>query len=267
MNEFINRSMSLKNLSPLYRKLHSFGLNKGFSMEEHRHSFYHINLILKGSVTFVSPERTISVSKGNVIIVPPFLSHSLYTDTGYLQIGMDMNPYEDPSGFYRMFKAATPEGLQKVPILNYYKYQPVDCFYVDLSEYNRLKAIHFMDSILLEVISAYKESSRNTFKDRFLDLMSQPRSDHLCVTEIASQLNISKVHLERLTRREFGCSVKQYMDKIRLLVLCQYLEQTSLSQQEICYEMGFCDESHLTHFFKHHMECTPREYRRNVNTF
>lgn len=92
MNEFINRSMSLKNLSPLYRKLHSFGLNKGFSMEEHRHSFYHINLILKGSVTFVSPERTISVSKGNVIIVPLSLPQPVY---GH-RLPPDRNGYESP---------------------------------------------------------------------------------------------------------------------------------------------------------------------------
>lgn len=265
MNEFINRSMSLKNLSPLYMKLHSFGLNKGFSMEEHRHSFYHINLILKGAVTFTSGRHSINITKGNVVIVPPYVPHSLHTDTGYLQIGIDLNPYDDPSGFYRIFKATVPDGLQKIPVIDFYKYQLVDGFYADLSEFNQLKAIHFMDSILLEVISTIKEHGKDTFKDRFLDLMSQPHSYQFSISEIASQLNISKTHLERLTRREFSCSVKQYSNKIRLLILCQYLEQTSLSQQEICYELNFCDESHLTNFFKQHMKCTPREYRKNIN--
>ena len=96
MNEFINTACHLKICLPCTGNCIPFGLNKGFSMEEHRHSFYHINLILKGSVVCL-PERTISVSKAMSSSCLPF-SPQPVCSFDYLQIGMDMNPYEDPSG-------------------------------------------------------------------------------------------------------------------------------------------------------------------------
>jgi len=262
----IRESKSLMNLSPLYRQLHLFSLYPGYYLSEHKHVFYHINLILSGTATLISKGKEHNAGTGNIIVLPPNIEHTLYTKDGYSQIGIDMYVWKDSTGLCDLFCSSIPKGIFTVPITDYYRFSRPERFFNDLSELNRIKAINYMDAILIEVISSLKKKVSDGFKDRFLELMSQKGAYNLSVGEICQRLNLSKTHLERLTRKEFSCTAKEYCDKIKLMLLCQYLEQTNMTSGEICDEIGFCDESHLTTFFKRHMKRTPTDYRRNART-
>ena len=258
------RSLSFREVSPLYRRLHSFELEPGFAMKPHSHPYWHINLILEGSVTFSTDTTTVHVREGNVIIAPPEIPHSLYSKTGYRQLGIDMNPTDDTSGVYRMFESAAPPDIARVSIVDKRRFYLPDAYFNDYSPIHRVQAIHLMDELIIQTIEQLIGEHEETFKEQFIDLMGRERAFLLSVTEIASELHLSKTHLERLVRKNFDCSVKEYCDGIRFSILCQYLEQTTQSQKELCQLLGFYDESHLATFFKRRMGCSPGAYRKNA---
>ena len=259
----IRKNYSLTELSPMYRQLHYFSLRPGYYITSHQHPFYHVNLYLEGSMTFHANGKEHSVNAGDLVICPPGLEHSLYTEEGYTQIGIDLIPFQDHAGLFEQFEACFSKKFSVMAIQNHKRFALSEYFFKDLSDFNRLKAIHYIESILLTAISVIKEQTSGQFKDAFLDVMNQTNAYNLSVAEISKQLNISRTHLERLTHKEFACSVKTYCNKLKISLLCYYLECTDMSSKELCEIVGFYDASHLTTFFKRHMNCTPTEYRNN----
>lgn len=100
----IRKNYSLTELSPMYRQLHYFSLRPGYYITSHQHPFYHVNLYLEGSMTFHANGKEHSVNAGDLVICPPGLEHSLYTEEGYTQIGIDLIPFQDHAGLFEQFE-------------------------------------------------------------------------------------------------------------------------------------------------------------------
>lgn len=83
----------------------------------------------------------------------------------------------------------------------------------------------------------------------------------LSVSDIANRVDVHPVHLARTFRKHFGCSIGDYIRKLRVERACHQLSSTRLSLAEIAVQAGFYDQGHLTRIFKRLTGTTPGRYR------
>ncbi len=87
------------------------------------------------------------------------------------------------------------------------------------------------------------------------------------VQYIAEKFGYNADYLSRLFVKNYGFSMKKYIDRERIALLCDRLLNTTLSLKELAEYCCFEDDNALIKFFRYRTGCTPTQYRnRNFGT-
>jgi AraC family transcriptional regulator len=97
-------------------------------------------------------------------------------------------------------------------------------------------------------------------RDILHDSFAQPPG----LSALAEEVGIHPLHLARVFRRQYGCSVGEYVRRLRVEYACRRLAFPGLSLVEIALEAGFCDQSQFCRTFKRHVGITPSQFRREA---
>jgi AraC family transcriptional regulator len=73
---------------------------------------------------------------------------------------------------------------------------------------------------------------------------------------------VSREHLSRAFRRQYGCTIGEFIRRLRLARAEYVLRSTDQPIVEVALGAGFCDQSHLTREFRRRNDMTPGAYRR-----
>jgi AraC-like DNA-binding protein len=84
----------------------------------------------------------------------------------------------------------------------------------------------------------------------------------LSIPELSKQAGLSQRQLERLFKKRFRISPREYIIRLRTLIAADQLSQNRKTITEIALECGFYDHSSFTRYFKRHMGCLPQAYRK-----
>jgi AraC family transcriptional regulator len=84
----------------------------------------------------------------------------------------------------------------------------------------------------------------------------------LRVEEIARAAGVHPVHLARLFRRRYGCSLSRFVRRERIADALSRLRRGGESLAEIALSHGFSDQSHFTREFGRETGLAPRTFRR-----
>jgi len=85
----------------------------------------------------------------------------------------------------------------------------------------------------------------------------------LRLDEIAAIAQLSPYYFLRLFKQSMGITPHQYILQCRLNQAKHLLQHSNLSIAEIAARTGFCDQSHLTRYFKRIMGVTPKQLLRS----
>lgn len=84
--------------------------------------------------------------------------------------------------------------------------------------------------------------------------------------QIAMHFNLSQTYVGEYFKKHTGESLQQYITNYKLQLVETRLRYSDLRINEIAFELGFTDESHLNRIFKKHKGTTPSDFRkRTVN--
>jgi AraC-like DNA-binding protein len=97
--------------------------------------------------------------------------------------------------------------------------------------------------------------------DRVRELLHDRFSENLSLGEVAAAAGISADHLARSFRRHNGCTVGEYVRRLRVEFACRRLTASELPLVEVALDAGFTDQSHFTKTFKRLMGVTPAAFR------
>jgi AraC family transcriptional regulator len=100
--------------------------------------------------------------------------------------------------------------------------------------------------------------ARELLHDRF--------SENLTLDEVARAVAIHPVHLSRVFRKQYGCTLGDYIRRLRVEFACRKLATSDTPLVEIAILSGFSDQSHFTKTFRRQMRMTPGEFRRNLRS-
>jgi AraC family transcriptional regulator len=126
-----------------------------------------------------------------------------------------------------------------------------------------------IEGLLLELVaSASRMRLQNGGKERprwleeardriHVELAARPS-----LTGLAESVGVHPVTLARAFRREFGCTVGEYVRSLRIERAARQLSDTNLALAEIALTAGFSDQSHFSNLFRRHTGLSPFQFRR-----
>jgi AraC family transcriptional regulator len=83
----------------------------------------------------------------------------------------------------------------------------------------------------------------------------------LTLRDVAAAAGVHPIHLATVFRRHHGCSVGQFIRRLRIDRARRDLARSDASLSAIAADCGFADQCHFTRIFKRHVGTTPGRYR------
>lgn len=90
-------------------------------------------------------------------------------------------------------------------------------------------------------------------------------SKKITLDDVCSELNVSKPHLCRIMKREFGVSFTQYVNFIKMNKAKLMLKSGNHHINEIASLLGYDNANYFSRLFKTKTGASPVEYRREDN--
>ena len=110
-------------------------------------------------------------------------------------------------------------------------------------------------------LSVLKESKSPAWLKTALEYIHENFSSNLTLNEIAVIADIHPVHLARVFKKIYRCTMADYIRELRIKSASQMLLKSNLSLAQVAVENGFTDQSHFTVAFRRATSMTPRVYR------
>jgi AraC family transcriptional regulator len=93
------------------------------------------------------------------------------------------------------------------------------------------------------------------------ELLHERFADPMALDEIAATVGIHPVHLARVFRRHYRCTIGDYVRQLRVEFACRQLSASDDPLLEIALAAGFCDQSQFCRTFRRLTGMTPGEFR------
>lgn len=94
-----------------------------------------------------------------------------------------------------------------------------------------------------------------------LSVIRNHPSDKLLVGPMARQMGVCANHLTQLFKHQFGCGVREYIQRERIGRACELLRETRLQVKSIAIECGFPDLQYFNKIIRRATGVSPTEYR------
>jgi YesN/AraC family two-component response regulator len=86
-------------------------------------------------------------------------------------------------------------------------------------------------------------------------------SDNLTLAQVARAAGVHPVYLGQIFRQEFGETLGEYLNRIRVRSAAGMLANSGLSLSAVAADLGFYDQSHFTRVFRQLTGITPGTFR------
>jgi AraC family transcriptional regulator len=117
---------------------------------------------------------------------------------------------------------------------------------------------------MLERVSGsriHKETKRPAWLNRALELLHESYRKSLTLAAIAGQVGVHPIHLSRVFRKHYGCTMAEFMNRLRVQFACRALAEGWTDLAIAAGDAGFADQSHLGRVFKSYTGQSPGEFR------
>lgn len=234
----------------------------------HTHELAHISFIVQGSYTERHPKKWWNCRTSTLVFHPFGLTHSLDFDNVESRIfTINIKPQ------WLDYVCEKPQVLNRPAY--FYGGVPV-CFAARLfSEYLHADSTSTlaMEGLVLEMIAAATRDCAAERKDKDPRWLNQARdflhaefATNPTIADIAQIVGVHPAHLARTFRKETGCTIGEYVRRLRVESASLQLASTDASLSEIAMAAGFADQSHLSRTFQNYLGVTPGEYRKAVRS-
>lgn len=235
-------------------------------MPRHGHELAYFTLVLQGGYNESVGRTTRSCAPATLVFHPPDEEHAVEFHQHQVRIfRLETKPhwlervrehstlFDAPSAFDN----GTPSQLA---LRLYHESQAKDA-----------AAPLAIEGLTLELLAAASRAAtkHETQPPRWLqrarDLLHAEITETPAMAEVAQTVGVHPVSLARAFRLHFGCTIGDYLRRLRIEQACQQLAHSDLSLLEIAHAAGFYDQSHFSRTFKRQIGMTPTGYRLALN--
>ncbi len=293
---YLNTTMFQDNEEFDYVRSYYHDSTRAFPIYMHRHNFYEINIISRGSGYHYIKGQCYEAKVGSVFIIPPDIIHGYYTDDeqnfAILHIlihPLFMERYKKElnsmRGFSILFEIEPKlreknknEFFLTLSELQRNEIQPlIDRIVCDKNYFSETEKINRI-GLLLSIISyltdcLVKQNQMimenaikanildSTFIIKTMDYLNSNYYEKITIDKLAAMANMSRASYIRHFETLNGKTMNQYLTKIRVKAACDLLINTDLTITEISIRCGFFDSSHFSKIFKKYKNKLPLQFR------
>ncbi len=240
----------------------------------HKHNFYHLVVITKGSGWHEIDFKRHDVKKGSVFFMVPAQVHSWSMSKETCGIVIEFEGLSMFSGdeAYNIFSDALMPSVNSFEIVGQTREEIFNYCQKMLSEYEEEKKdfeilLRLNLATLLLLFSRIiqdrpkKVSRVSKFREDFINMIEKNYKRHHSVEFYAKTLGISPKSLTAKVNRIIGKSVRDLVQERCILESKRLLAYSDLSVSEIAAHLGFDDPNYFTRFFKAKTKQNPGKFR------
>ncbi len=228
----------------------------------HSHDAYCIGIVQDGNIAFTIAGKKKAMNPGDLFVIPSDYPVKIVTTSEYRYITI-------------CFKGRWKTELLKLQLKDYYAAADLCEFEnacLKFAENDSLESAKFLvktvKSMIKPIVQTRREAvemseQRKTARE-ICEYIQEHVNEAYRVDEIAEAIHLSKYYLERLFKREMGITPHQYYTQAKIREAKKKL-YSSEKAVNIAADLGFSDQSHLSHSFYKLMGITPKDYEDNYH--
>ena len=239
------------------KRVHGF---KGFPAMFHSHM--EIIYVLQGSIRMQIDGMARTILPGQLSISFPYVIHSYDSAPEADAIILLFSPASIPS----RAKQLTGQRLREPYLEDAAPFLPLlermVTHYTSGREDLTLDYLSaFLGELLLLVQPEPAEQTDLSATQKVLVFCAENYRQDIGVKEIAARLHISESYVSKIFSRKLGCSLRSYLNALRVAQAKELLKHTDRKITDLLYECGFCNQSSFNQIFLRHTGMTPKDYR------
>jgi len=229
----------------------------------HTHKYASFSYVLSGSYEESFNRKPFLRRASTIIIHPPEEAHAVNfgTNVQILNVQFDFKRLaviREHTAVLETAASFRTENISHLARRIYQEFQSPDAF--------SSMAIEGLILEILAEVSRSKTVSGEKNCPRWLEQVRDFLHDNFAgsffVEDVAKIAGVHPVHLSRVFRQKFGCTIGEYVRRLRVEFANRQISATEAPLSEIALAAGFADQSHLNKTFKSVFGLTPAEHRK-----
>ena len=246
-----------------------------FSYGKHAHEELAIGVTTEGVQEFFCNGRIFKSFPGDIILFNPDEVHNGNPGAGNILKYTML--YFDPDKVYPLIECASNEVMTEYRIpKTHFKDPALRSTLLDITHHaselasSPLEQEHELYAVAMQIskmLGRFHPAGWTNRKDTLLltvrDYIHDNIEDDISIDDLSHVANVSKYHLIRLFRRQFGLTPHKYILNHRINRVREALKH-GMTATCVAHEFGFFDTSHLNRHFKRAYGVTPGQYQAQV---
>ena len=250
----------------------------------HRHDFFEIAYVYRGSCINLMPESRLHMKQGDLILFNPNITHAIGTLSEndcviniiiqkdiFKQTILSMQKSNDMmSGFLINYICDSQKMMDYIyfPCSPTYSVDPYINNLLDELTIQRPYYESMVQSSLIALITVlmciYDSTHQQKGQQLMSNLITYINSNLTTVSlgELSEKFHYSESYISRKIHEYTGKSFSKILQESKLELVKRYLETSSTSMENIAHLIGYTDASYLHHVFKKQYGVSPSEYRK-----
>ncbi|TMV48658.1 helix-turn-helix domain-containing protein [Paenibacillus mesophilus] len=112
--------------------------------------------------------------------------------------------------------------------------------------------------------SVQKEHQETDIAQKIVDYIERTDISELCLDRICRTFALSRTHLGAIFKRSTGCSVMEYVRKLKIAKAKALIREETYNYSEIAELLGYCSIHYFSKDFKKWTGTAPSEYAKSV---
>lgn len=249
----------------------------------HIHEFIEVVYILDGKGTHMLDNRQYTVERGDMLFMNYGCVHAFHVEKSLSYINILFSPKTiveniiNPANAFSMlslsifhelcndsaFGKITFSGSERREIetiifsmLNEYKERNRD-WQETLNSYLHILLV----KMLRKNEKGLEQTVLNDMWKALAEYIDANISSRLTLSTLAQKCFYNPSYFSRVFKEKFGVSMSEYLARLRLEKAIDLLQNTSLTIDEICEQVGFVDKSSFYHAFSRYLSASPMDFR------
>jgi AraC family L-rhamnose operon transcriptional activator RhaR len=268
--------------------IHVNRVSESFELAEHNHEFLEINYVSEGSGFHRIEGLSLPVARGDVFFLPLGVSHvfrpahaqpkrkhlivyNILFSTAFSRklepffaedaavLRFLTSPYPEQMWLHAQDSDGTFQSIVHTLFEEFVRKRP-DHLQVMRSEMIRL-LLHLRRSQLRTVIAG-ETAPLDDPLEHVLDRIREKAAEPPTIQELAAESGLSERQFRRRFEARTGMNYTEYVQKLRMELICKLLASTSDTISSIAWKAGYRDIKFFNRLFKKLVGATPSEYRK-----
>lgn len=261
--------------------------------DKHTHDYMQIWYVMKGSCEHLINNKSHTLAKGNLFVLPPFAVHEIKAAEGQSIriigceflidfIGENISLTDMDSSLFDFaylepFLVSTDALLPRLHLAGKSQVKVEELLLDMLSEYEqemKYYEINIKADLLklLAIVAREYENQGNPehnklyekYRDAIysaINFVEQNYTSKLYIEDICKIAMMSQAYFSRLFKFITGKTFVEYINSLRIRKAIEMLRESDATVTDICFSVGFNDIAYFNRVFKKETGLTPKQYK------